>query len=116
MNSADQFPNDEIDGKPRAVVHIWCVALDPHKSPELESRVTDLLRNVCAELEGFVEGQVFEADDGKSVTVMASWKTRRLWANALWNQRVAPIVESVQLGAKMLDVLCYERARIVPGS
>jgi hypothetical protein len=110
----DQFPRDEINGKPRAVVHIWSAALDPHKSQQLASRVTDLIRSVGVGLEGFVEGRVFEADDGKSVTAMTTWKTRHLWASAVWNQRVDVILESVQSGAKILDVICYQRATIVP--
>jgi hypothetical protein len=109
----DQFPNDEINGKPRPVVHIWSAALDLH-SAQLASRVTDLLRNVGVGLEGFVEGRVFEADDGKSVTVMTTWRTRHLWADAVWNQRVDLMLESVQRGAKILDVICYPHATIVP--
>jgi hypothetical protein len=76
--------------------------------------VTDLLLEVSVGLEGFVEGRVFEADDGKSVTVMTSWKTRHLWANALWDRRVDLILESIQSGEKMLDVMCYERATVRP--
>ncbi len=109
-----QFPNDEINGKPRAVVHIWSAALDPHKRPQLASRVGDLLREVGVGIEGFVEGRVFEADDGKSMTVMTTWKTRHLWANAVWNEQVDRILDAVQPGAKILDVMCYEQATIAP--
>jgi hypothetical protein len=111
---SEQFPKDEIDGKPRAIVHIWSAALDPHTRPQLVARVTDLMRNVGVGLEGFVEGRVFEAADGKSVTAMSTWKTRHLWANALRNQRVDLLLESVQPGVKMLDSICYETATIVP--
>ena len=110
----DQFPNDEIDGKPRGVVHIWSVALDPQERPELASRITDLVRNVGVGLEGFVEGRLFEADDGSSLTVMTSWKARHLWAKAIWNQRVDLLLDSVPSGAKLLDVICYQRPTIVP--
>jgi hypothetical protein len=110
----DQFSNDEKGGKQRAVVHIWAVALDPSNSPEFAARVADLMREVCTELDGFLGGQVFEADDGTSVTAITSWETRHLWAKALWDQRVGLVVASVQLGEKKLDVMCYERATIVP--
>ncbi|HEX3369883.1 MAG TPA: antibiotic biosynthesis monooxygenase [Candidatus Cybelea sp.] len=107
----EQFPNDAINGEARAVVHIWSAALDPDKSQELASRVTDLMRDVTNEMEGFVEGRVFRADDGKSVTVMSKWKTRHLWANALWDERVDRILESVT-GSEILDVMCYESSRV----
>jgi hypothetical protein len=109
---SEQFPNDEIDGEPRAVVHIWSAALDPGKSQELASRVTDLMRYLTNEMEGFIEGRVFQADDGRSVTVMSTWKTRHLWANALWDERVDRILESVT-GSEVLDVMCYESSRVV---
>ncbi|HEY1881578.1 MAG TPA: antibiotic biosynthesis monooxygenase [Candidatus Cybelea sp.] len=108
---SEQFPNDETNGGPRAVVHIWSAALDPDKSEELASRVTDLLRHVTTEMEGFIEGRVFQADDGTSVTVMSTWKTRHLWANALWDERVDRILESVT-GSEVLDVMCYERSHV----
>jgi heme-degrading monooxygenase HmoA len=111
---SDQFPNDEKDGKPRRVVHIWSVALGADKSPELAAGITNLLETVGLELDGFVEGRVFETDDGSGVTVMTTWKTRHAWANAIWNQRVDQILELVQPSAKVLDVMCYERATIVP--
>ncbi|MFZ1018515.1 MAG: hypothetical protein WAN39_11650 [Candidatus Cybelea sp.] len=110
---AEQFPNDEINGKARAIVHIFSAALDPDKSAELASRLTDLMREVSAEHEGFLEGRVFEGDDGKSVTVATIWKTRHLWANAIWDERVDLLLESVS-GSEVLDVMCYETARIVP--
>ncbi|HEY2554870.1 MAG TPA: antibiotic biosynthesis monooxygenase [Candidatus Cybelea sp.] len=108
----EQFPNDAKNGEPRAVVHIWSAALDPDKSQELASRVTDLLRTVANEMEGFVEGRVFQADDGKSVTVMSTWKTRHLWANALWDERVDRVLESIT-GSEILDVMCYQSFRVI---
>jgi heme-degrading monooxygenase HmoA len=109
----EQFPNDEINGKPRVVVHIFSAALDPNKSAELASRLTDLMREVSVKHEGFLEGRVFEGDDGKSVTVTTSWKSRHFWANAVWDERVALLLASLQ-GYEVLDVMCYEQARIVP--
>jgi hypothetical protein len=110
---AEQFPNDEINGRPRAIVHIFSAALEPDKSAELASRLTDLMRDVSVKHEGFLEGRVFEGDDGKSVTVTTSWKTRHSWANAVWDEQVDLLLESLQ-GYEVLDVMCYESARIVP--
>jgi hypothetical protein len=111
---SDQFPNDEIDGKPRTIVHIWSAALDADSCPGLTSRATDLLRTVGVGLEGFLEGQVFEADDAKSVTVITSWKTRHAWACALWNQRVDQLIQAVEKSTIMLDIISYPIATVVP--
>jgi hypothetical protein len=108
----EQFPNDEIRGMERAVVHIWSAQLAPEKNAEFAETLTALLDEVAVKLEGFVEGRVYEGDDGKSITVMTTWKTRHLWADAVWNQRVERVLIPIH-GSKTFDVLSYERAVVV---
>jgi hypothetical protein len=112
---SEPFPNDEINGRPRVVVHVLSVSLDPDKSALLASRLADLMREVSAKHEGFLEGRVFEGDDGKSVTVTTSWKTRHFWANAIWDERVDQLLAAVA-AFEVLDVMCYEYARVVPSN
>jgi heme-degrading monooxygenase HmoA len=111
---SDQFPNDVIDGKQRTIVHIWCAALDAGSCPGLTSRATDLLRNIAVGMDGFLEGRVFEADDAKSVTVVTSWETRHAWAQALWNERVDQLIQAVERGSIILDIISYQMATVVP--
>ncbi|HEY1428899.1 MAG TPA: hypothetical protein VGF18_04960 [Candidatus Tumulicola sp.] len=110
----EQFPNDEVGGKQRAIVHILSVSAEPDQSHRLASDATALLRDLGPSLEGFIEGRVFEDDGGKSVTVMTTWQTRHLWAKAVWNQRVDGLLESVDRHQKLFDAVCYEISAFAP--
>jgi hypothetical protein len=103
----DQFPNDEIIGMRRPIVHIWSAGLDANNRDQLTTLASNLIKNIGVTLEGFVEGQVFESDDGKSMIVITSWKTRHEWASALWNQKVDQLLEAVERSSKISDVICY---------
>jgi heme-degrading monooxygenase HmoA len=104
----EQFPDDEREDKPRAVSHVFTATLDLHQRVAFADRATDLVRNIVAALEGFIEGRVFEADDGKSVIIMTCWKTRHMWAKAHWHQQVqALLAEYDQLGATFADAMWY---------
>jgi hypothetical protein len=109
-----QFPNDEIDGMMRPIVHIWSARLDAENRLKLTNLGTALLRDVGAKMPGFVEGQVFESDDTKSMIVITSWETRHAWATALWNEKVDQLLATVERSAKISDVICYPVATIVP--
>ncbi len=109
----EQFPDDKREGKARTVFHILSAALDPHQSSEFADRATALLENVVAELEGFVEGRVFEADDRKAVILITAWKTRHMWAKAHWNQQVQALIAGyAESGAAFIDAMCYGRPKI----
>ena len=109
----EQFPDDKREGKARTVFHILSAALDPHQSLEFADRATALLENVVAELEGFVEGRVFEADDRKAVILITAWKTRHMWAKAHWNQQVQALIAGyAESGAAFIDAMCYGRPKI----
>lgn len=110
----EQFPEDKTDGKDRTVFHILSITIDPNQSSAFADRATALLENVVVGLEGFVEGRVFEADDGKAVTIVTAWKTRELWAKANWNQQVQALLASYdESGASFVDRMCYGRAKVV---
>ncbi len=102
-----QFPNDETNGKPRTIVHIWSARLQTGNCVKLTSRTTDLLRDLSPEMDGFIEGEVFEADDATSVTVVTVWRSRHAWAHALWNDRVGKLLQHVERDAKIFDAVSY---------
>jgi len=109
----EQFPDDTREGKARTVFHILSATLAPPQSSAFADRATALLENVVAGLEGFEEGRVFEADDGKAVILITAWKTRDMWAKADWNQQVqALLAEYAESGAAFIDSMCYGRAKI----
>jgi heme-degrading monooxygenase HmoA len=113
----EQFPDDKSEGKARTVFHILSATLDPHHSSEFADRATALIENVVAGLEGFVEGRVFEADDGKAVTLITAWETRHMWAKAHWNQQVQALIAGyAESGAAFIDAMCYGRPKIVARS
>jgi hypothetical protein len=111
---SEQFPADNINGEQRPIVHIWTSKFDANKGPELASRATDLLTNVGAKLEGFLEGQILESDDGNTVIVLTTWKTRHAWASALWNEKVDQLLEVVEESSKVTDFICHSLANIGP--
>ncbi len=113
----EQFPDDRSEGEARTVFHILSVTLDPDRSSEFADQATALIETVVAGLDGFVEGQVFEADDRKAVILITAWKTRHKWAEANWNQRVQTLLATyVESGATFVDVMCYGRPKIVAAS
>jgi len=110
---ADQFPNDELEGRPRVIIYMWTALLDTHASPDFTDRVTTLMRETLARLEGFIEGAVFEADDGKGVVAIARWKNRHAWARAEWEAELNELkAELAQAGIKTAEGMYYERARV----
>jgi heme-degrading monooxygenase HmoA len=110
----EQFPDDVREGKVRPVFHILSVRLDPRQSSEFADRATALIENTVAGLEGFVEGRVFEADDGKAVILITAWQTRHAWAEAHWNERVQELLAAyAESGAAFIDTMCYGRAKVV---
>jgi hypothetical protein len=111
---SQQFPNDEVDGKQRPIVHVWTAKSDANNGPELVSRATTLLQDVGANLDGFIEGQVFESDDGNAVIVITRWETRHAWADALWNDKVDRLLELVERSAKIDGIVGYPVVTVVP--
>lgn len=110
----EQFPDDTREGKARTVFHILSATLDPRQSSEFADRATALIENVVAGLEGFEEGRVFEADDGKAVILITAWKTRHMWAKAHWNEQVQALLGGyAESGTAFIDAMCYGRPKIV---
>ncbi len=99
------------------VVLILDVSFMSDEAPSFANRTAELMREVIDGLEGFLEGRVFEADDGKRVIITMSWKTRHLWAEAHWNEKVEKLlVDYYQSGAKVASTMCYERAVVSAGT
>jgi hypothetical protein len=71
---AAQFPNDEINGMMRPVVHIWSARLDVENRLKLTTLGTALLRDVGSKMPGFVRGQVFESDDARMKKSIKWWR------------------------------------------
>jgi heme-degrading monooxygenase HmoA len=113
----EQFPDDKREGKARAVFHILSAALDPHQSSEFADRANALIENTLAGLEGFIEGRVFEADDGKAVTLITAWQTRHMWAEAHWNEKVQELLAGyAESGATFIDAMCYGWPKVIARS
>jgi hypothetical protein len=110
----EQFPDDKRGGEDRTVFHILSTTLDPLKSAEFADRAQVLVENVVVGLEGFVEGRVFQADDGKVVVLITAWKSRHLWAKAHWNEHVQALIAGyAESGATFIDSMCYGRSKVV---
>ena len=113
--STEQFPDDEIDGRSRIIIYIWSAFLETSAGPQLVDRVTGLMRKTIARLDGFVEGAVFESDDGKGVTAIVRWKTRHAWAQAEWEFEVNKLkADLAQAGIRTTEGMYYEHARVAP--
>jgi heme-degrading monooxygenase HmoA len=109
----EQFPRDESG----PVVYLWAATLNPNECAEFAKRVEQAMRHDAAGLPGFLEGRIFEADDGSSVICTTNWETRHAWAAAQWNKEIGRVVaESFHSAIKIVDTMCYQRAVVKPHS
>jgi heme-degrading monooxygenase HmoA len=107
----EQFPGDESG----PVVYLWAATLNPNESGEFAKRMEQAMRQDAAGLPGFLEGRIFEADDGSSVICTTYWETRHAWADAQWNKEIGRVLaESFNSAIKIVDTMCYERAAVRP--
>jgi heme-degrading monooxygenase HmoA len=109
----EQFPRDKSSS---TIIHILAARFSqPNETAKFLQQAISLMREVSAGLQGFLEGRVFEADDGGSAIIITSWITRHAWAAAQWDQEVGRVLsEWHQSGAKIVDSMYYERATVRP--
>jgi hypothetical protein len=114
---AEQFPGDRSGGKDGTVVYLWTATLDPTESVEFAKRMTEYVRHEAAELPGFLEGRILQADDGTSVIIMTHWETRHAWADSRWNRDLGQVLaDSFHAGVQIIDTMCYQQAVVSPNS
>jgi heme-degrading monooxygenase HmoA len=98
-----------------AVVHLVSATTEPKLSENLTQRLIDCLRDVAASLPGFLEGRVFQEDNGARVVVMTHWETRYAWAKAQWSEAIGRVLaEMYQSAVKVEMMMAYQRAVVEP--
>jgi hypothetical protein len=111
---ARQFYQDDSIDNAGAIVHAWVVAsITPDEGRIAAQRLSDLMQDTIVDLPGFLEGEVLEADDRRSVVALTRWTSRHIWAQAQWNQEVGRVLAGLFLsGAHMVDTMYYVRSVI----
>jgi hypothetical protein len=108
-----QFSQDDSSANAGAIVHVWVASISEAECTACAQTLSGLMRDTLVDLPGFLEGQVLEADDRRSVVVLTRWTSRHIWAQAQWNHEVGRILtELFQSGAKMVDTMYYVRSAI----
>ena len=106
-----QFSQDDRIDNEGAIVHVWVVSVAPGECTAAAQRLTELMESAVAKTPGFLEGEVLEADDGRSVLAMSHWTSRHSWARAQWNDAIGrTITELFQSASKMVDTMYYVRS------
>lgn len=94
-------------------MHVWVASIAPGESSTAAQRLSDLMKDTVADLPGFLEGEVLEADDRLSVIALSHWSSRHIWAQAQWNQEVGRVLAGLfESGVKMVDTMYYVRSSI----
>jgi heme-degrading monooxygenase HmoA len=108
-----QFSQDDSIANAGVIVHVWVASIAPGDCTTAAQRLTELMEDTVADLPGFLQGEVLEADDRRSVIALSHWTSRHIWAQAQWNQEVGRVVAGLfQSGAKMVDTMYYVRTAI----
>jgi len=106
-----QFSQDDSIANAGEIVHVWVASIAPEECTAAAQRLSDLMQDTVADLQGFLEGEVLEADDRRSVIALTHWTSRHIWAQAQWNQEVGKTIAALfQSGAKMVDTMYYVRS------
>jgi heme-degrading monooxygenase HmoA len=110
-----QFSQDDSAANAGAIVHVWVASISEDECTACAERLSSLMQETLVDLPGFLEGQVLEADDRRSVVIITHWKSRHIWAQAQWNEEVGRTLAALfQSGAEMVDTMYYVRSVIRP--
>ena len=112
-----QFPEDDSAANAGAVVHVWVASISEAECTSCAETLSSLMQETLADLPGFLEGQVLEADDRQSVIILTHWASRHIWAQAQWNEEVGrTLYDLFRSGAKMVDTMYYVRSVVRPAT
>ncbi len=115
MSTAVEDPAWERPDDEGPVIHMLSATIDPTVDGNFTRLLVDCLRDFAAQMPGFLEGRVFEADDRTRVIVSTQWKTRHAWAQAQWNDAIGRVVAQLhESAAKVEMVMGYERTVVEP--
>jgi hypothetical protein len=108
-----QFSQDDSIANAGVIVHVWVASVAPGECTTAAQRLSDLMQDTVADLPGFLEGEVLEADDELSVIALSHWSSRHIWAQAQWNQEVGRVLAGLfESGVKMVDTMYYVRSAV----
>lgn len=100
------------DSKSR-LVSVLLISVAPHDSARLVQQAVDLLKNK-GDLEGFLEGEIFQSEDQQRILVITEWTSRHAWSASQWDQEVSANLVSIVQTASAIDSRTYFRAGRAP--
>jgi heme-degrading monooxygenase HmoA len=78
-------------------------------SEKLIQAATSLM-NHKADLQGFIEGEIFRSDDGSRVLIVTEWASQHDWSMSQWDEAVSNNLVSIVQTASAVDARTYYRA------
>jgi heme-degrading monooxygenase HmoA len=95
----------ETEGR---IVSVMLLSVAPDESERLVGEATALMQRKT-ELEGFIEGEIFQSDDRERVLIVTEWRSKHDWSRSQWDAEVGHAVVAITQTASAVDARTYFR-------
>jgi heme-degrading monooxygenase HmoA len=91
------------------LVSVLLISVAPGDSAYLVQQAAALMEHK-RDLDGFLEGEIFESEDEQRILLITEWTSRHAWSASQWDKEVAEHLVSIVQTASAIESRTYFRA------